>query len=265
MSLVAQLHVCIKEAVDWNTSTKDFRIDTTTNEPVVSFARFQIDQYDEIALEVALRARAACGLTVHALSVGSALTEDCLKHAYSMSADAATLIEQSTPPVCKIALLAAAIGACGPDFVALCGLMSSRGGSGATGPRLAESLGVPCIANVIALERSATGWRLWREIGDDLEQLEITSSFVATVTNAQSNRPRVPNMKDRMRGFRQAIATLTPLQLGVSAGPADGDATRVLRRYVEHSSRQCRMVEGSAADKAQAIAASIRRVLPRFG
>ena len=73
-----QVIVCIREALDWNLSTRQFRIDPKTFEPVVAHARYRIDQFDEIALETALQYRELSGGTVRALCVGSADSEDTL-------------------------------------------------------------------------------------------------------------------------------------------------------------------------------------------
>ena len=37
-----RIFVCVKQALDWNASTKDFRIDAATHKVSVSFARYRI-------------------------------------------------------------------------------------------------------------------------------------------------------------------------------------------------------------------------------
>lgn len=259
-----QIFVCVKDAIDWNLSTKDFRIDRVSNEPTVSFARYRIDEYDEIALEVALQVRDRSGGTIRALSVGSEATEDILKHALSMKADAATLIEAQLPVEDKVSLLCAAIRRQGPFKAVLCGLMSSGSGTGATGPSLAEELEVPCISNITSIEAGPDRWRVRRETSEAFEELAVMPPFVGTVTNAECNLPRAPTMKDKIRAFRQQVEVLRPADLAPYTSGYARSRLRIVRRYVPHSSRECRKVGGDAVEKAREVASYVRRILPQF-
>jgi electron transfer flavoprotein beta subunit len=265
-----RIAVCVRRALDWNISTKDFRIDAATGEPVLTFARYRIDQFDEIALELALQAKessraavASSRAAVHALTAGAAANEDVLKHALAMGADAATLsLAEAMAPGAAPALLAAAARRANAQLV-LCGRSGSERGTGTTGPLLAEMLGVPLVTNVVRLTQGGNGWTCEREHGAGYQRVELAGPFVATVTNAPSNVPRQPSLKDKMRAHRQAIEVLDAQALG---SPADGAGSAVadlelVRRYVPQLSRQCRRVAGEVHEQAQLVAQYIASAL----
>jgi electron transfer flavoprotein beta subunit len=252
-----QIFVCIKQALDWNASTKDFRIDPKTQDVVVSFARYRIDQFDEIALEVALQYRERTGGELRALTVGADDADDVLRHAYAMKADHATLVERIDSGASTPELLAAAVSHYGGGIV-LCGRTSSGSGSGQTGPAMAEILGVPFVANLIHLEGRANEWLCRCETAHGYEVLKVGTPFVATVTNSDANLPRVPTMKDVMRAHRAKFETLSAETL--CASPRYSEQTRVLRRYVPTTSRACERIGGAPQEQAKALARYIRSV-----
>lgn len=263
-----RLFVCVKQALDWNASTKDFRIDPATHKVSVSFARYRIDQFDEIALEVALQYRTKYGGQVSALTAGSADADDVLRHAFAMKADLATLVERAEDTVPTAQLLAAAIRhnyEWGEGVIVLCGRTSSDNGTGQTGPALAEYLGLPFVANVVQIEGEESAWLCRCETADGYETLKVTTPFVASVTNAATNIPRVPTMKDVMQAHRAKLEVLAAAALCPDSTMARAPATRLLRRYVPVTARACQRIEGAPAQQAKALAAYIRQCLPAHG
>lgn len=258
-----RIAVCVRRALDWNLSTKDFRIDAATGEPVLSFARYRIDQFDEIGLELALQAKAGSNAAVHALTAGAAANEDALKHALAMGADAATLaLAEPMAPGMAPALLAAAARRANAQVV-VCGRTGSERGTGTTGPLLAELLGMPLVTNIVRLQRSDNSWICEREHGEGYQRVEIAGPFVATVTNAPSNVPRQPTLKDKMRAHRQAIEVLDAQALAahVDPGAAAVADLELVRRYVPQLSRQCRRIAGDVREQAQVVAQYIATAL----
>jgi electron transfer flavoprotein beta subunit len=259
--------VCVRQALDWNVSTKDFRIDRDTNEPVVAFARYRIDQFDEIAVEVTLQAIAGSSASdslVHAVSVGSPAAQDVLKHAIAMGAAQGTLVEHSATSDTSVpGLLAAATLRVCSEPVVLCGRTGSERGSGVTAPVIAEVLGTPFIANVVRMERHAEGWVCQRESATGYERVLVKGPFVASVTNASFNVPRVPSLKDKMRAHRQSIDSVPAAALvGGDQGTACGLAPlHIRRRHVPEVARQCTRLDGEVSAQAMALASYINAEL----
>ena len=260
MTPPVRIVACVRQALDWNLSTKDFRIDQATQEPVVAFARYRIDQFDEIAVEIALQASlrvsGAPEIEVHALSVGPRAAEDVLKHALAMGAANATLVEHASASAQSVpALLAAALSHLGGADVVLCGRTGSERGSATTAPLLAELLDKPLVTNVVRAERREDGWVCQREHASGAggyERVLVSGPFVATVTNASFNVPRVPALKDKMRAHRQKVETLAAADLesrDVGVAPLD-----VIRRFVPQVARQGTRIDGDIAHQARALA-----------
>ncbi len=253
------IFVCVRQALDWNASTKDFRIDPKTQDVAMSFARYRIDQFDEIALEVALQYRKRLGGEVRALTVGPVDADDVLRHAFAMKADHATHVECTGEEGFTAELLAAAVRHYG-DGIVLCGRTSSVRGTGQTGPALAEILGLPFVANVVHIEGKQNEWLCKCETLHGYEQLKLTGPFVASVTNAETNLPRVPGMKEVMRAHRAKFEVLKGDALCPSPSPAFAQRIRMVRRYVPVTSRACQRIDGSPSDQAKALAQYIRSV-----
>jgi electron transfer flavoprotein beta subunit len=250
------IFVCIKQALDWNASTKDFRIDSKTQEVSLSFARYRIDQFDEIALEIGLRCRDKLGGELRAITVGSEDADDVLRHAFALKANKASHIKYEGQDGAAAVLLAAAVQHYNGGIV-LCGRTSSVSGSGQTGPAIAEILGIPFIANVVQIEGVEGEWLCRCETAFGYEVLKVTKPFVATITNADTNLPRAPSMKDVMLAQRAKIEMLTADSLSV-ANSSCVSHTRVLRRYIPSTSRSCQRIEGSPQLQAKAIANYIK-------
>ncbi len=256
-----QVIVCVREALDWNLSTKQFRIDPKTFEPVVAHARYRIDQFDEIAVETALHYRESPDITVRALCVGTADSEDTLKHALAMQADTATLVETTarvSTTAQAVQLLAAAIQREADVGMVLCGRMSSDYGTGQTGPMLAEALGRPFIGNLIRVEGEACNWRCTHETPTGHEVLHVTAPFVATVTNAPHNIPRVPTMKHVMQAHRKVIDIVAAASLQAEASTG----MSVVRRHVPVNLKGCRFLQGTPEEQARELAAWLRAEAP---
>lgn len=252
-----QTLVCIREALDWNLSTKQFRIDPTSFEAVVAHPRYRIDQFDEIAMETALQFRESAGGTVRAICVGTADSEDTLKHALAMQADAATLIETEQATDSAALLLAAAIQREPDTGIVLCGRVSSDYGTGQTGPMLAELLKRPFVSNVIRIEGADHDWRCTRETPNGHEVLHVIEPFVATVTNAPHNVPRVPAMKHVMQAHRKTIDIVPAASLNLELR----NTVSVVRRHVPVNLKGCHFVKGTVTEQARELAAYLRAAI----
>lgn len=251
--------VCIRQAFDWNTSSKDFRIDPETHQVKVAFARYCIDQFDELAMEVGRRYCEGQGAALRALTVGSEEDDEVLKRAFAMKANHGTHIERTEQDASTAELLAAAVRHYGGGIV-LCGRMSSDNGTGQTGPAVAELLGVPFIANVVGIEGGENDWHCKCETADGYETLRLSVPFVASVTNADTLAVRQPSMKDVMQAHRAKSDTLVAAELCPPGGDGGAGRTRVVRRYVPSMSRACRRLEGTTQEQAVELARYIRDV-----
>jgi electron transfer flavoprotein alpha/beta subunit len=156
-------------------------------------------------------------------------------------------------------LLASTIARASDEPIVLCGRTGSERGSAVTGPVLAELLGTAFIANVVRMQRHGEGWLCEREAACGYERVLVEGAFVASVTNASFNVPRVPSLKDKMRAHRQSI-DVAPAEPRVDArrdGTGSLAPVVVVRRYVPELARQCTRIEGEVAEQAMALASYI--------
>ena len=113
------------------------------------------------------------------------------------------------------------------------------------GTFLAEELGLPCVNFVARISKQGENLHLRRQTETGWEVLEIAPPAVLTITNDDSNLPRIPKVRDSMMAFRKEIPTLTLESLGLNpqqvAGPQVLDLTDL---FIPESDRQCLIVEG---------------------
>jgi len=210
--------VCLKHAADPATAEFDVGSETLVQ------PGFLLGPVDFIALEEALRLADTEGATVTAVTVGPARADAVLRHALTYGADAAVrawaerLEGADSFTVARV--LAAAVARLRPDVVLL-GTRSADSGSGCVAPALAELLGLPLVANVVAVTRSGdtvlatragdAGWR---------DEFSVPLPAVLAVEEGL-NEPRYVAVLGRAyrRGLGLSIEVLTPAALGL--GDAD--------------------------------------------
>jgi electron transfer flavoprotein alpha/beta subunit len=118
---------------------------------------------------------------------------------------------------------------------------------------------VPFVANTVHIERCSGEFVCRCEADLGYQTLQVPGPFVATVTNAAMNLPRVPGMRDRVMGHRMSIETVSAGMLSSHLAQSRLPSVRVQRRYVPRLSRVCHRLEGSPREQAVAIARFVRR------
>src|SRR5215210_1016173 len=180
--------VCLKQILDPEIPSRDFRIDAARREAEQGSASLVTNIFCENALETALQLRERAGAAkITVLSYGQPSAEDSLRKALAMKADAAALVvaEGSTnpDPLWVARVLAAAIRKLGTFDLIMVGREAGDWGAGQTGGLIAEELGLPCVSFVDHLEMSEGSLRLKRQTDTGWEVLEAQTPVVLTITN----------------------------------------------------------------------------------
>lgn len=171
------------------------------------------DQYDESALEMALRVRdsLADSCTLRALTLEAADTDKRLyERLFALGYDS---VERLAPirdggldisPLQKAALLAGHISRGSPPDLILCGIQGGLGGSRITGLAISRFLGLPCLSNVSAIE-AGTGLSVsCCDAGTTTSGL-LRIPAVLLIGNTENSLLRVPTLKSRLAaGKREA-------------------------------------------------------------
>ncbi len=244
--------VCIRQVLDPEIPPSEFRLDPAGREAAPGSAPLVISIFDENALEVALQLREKTGEgKITALCLGAPSGIDALRKALSMRSDEAILLRAEDFPGADARgiarILAAAIRKLEPVDLVLCGREAADWHGGQVGGFLAAELERAYVSFVAGIERVNGKLRLRRQADDGWEIIEAAPPAVASVTNDDTNLPRIPKVKDNMLAFRKQIPVWTAADLGIDAAGLKSARGALEARTLDIpvSDRSCEMVAGA--------------------
>ncbi len=241
--------VLLKQTFD--TDTKIALKDGKISEDGVTMV---INPYDEYALEQAIRLKEASGGTITILTIGAARSEDAIRKGLAMGADDAVLI---APPegADEFGLARVLAAACKtrPFDLILGGNMSVDNGAGQVAIRVAQELGIPHVGAATKLEVNGTSARVERDAEGDVEVITATLPLLVTAQQGLAE-PRLPSLPGIMKAKKKPVVQQTAADLGVSATAR----TQVVDLQIVDSSRQTKMVAGTAAEQAAEVVHALR-------
>jgi len=254
--------VCMKQILDPEIPSRDFRIDAARKEAERGSANLVTNIFCENAIETALQFREKSGGgTITVLSFGAPSAEDSLRKAMAMKADAAALVvndgDPHPDPLAVAQVLAAAARKLDGFDLILTGRESGDWGAGQTGGLIAEELGWPCVSFVDAIESVDGKLRLKLQTESGFEIVEAKTPLVLTITNDEHNVPRIPKVRDVMTAHRQPLTTWTLADLGITIEPHG--YYEVVELAVPQKETQCELVPGDTLD--EKVGALARRLL----
>lgn len=202
----------------------------------VSGVKFEVNPFDEIALEEAVRMKERDpSIEITAVSIGGPECEDQLRKALAMGADTAILIETADPIDSPgvAAELASLVAERGFDVV-LMGKQATDDDNNQAGQMLAAKLGWPQATFASKVEPRPDSISVTRETDSGTETLELPLPCLITA-DLRLNEPRyiaLPGIiKARAKPLeRRPRATATPLRtrtLKVEATPAPSGGKKV--------------------------------------
>src|SRR5690606_37312497 len=118
-------------------------------------------------------------------------------------------------PFAKARILAAALKRLEPFDLVLCGRQAGDVEMGVVGPFLAETAGLPYVALVANVEQFDGCLRLKRPVEYGYEILEGPPPMVLTITNDESNVPRLPTVLGIRNAMRREVPVWTAADLGL--------------------------------------------------
>ena len=217
--------VCLKQILDPDIPSRDFKVDAATKEAVRGSANLVTNIFCENALETALQFKEkAGGGKITALCFAPDSGEDVLRKALAMKADEAVLVvndgKSNPDPLAVASTLGAAIRKLGSFDVVMVGRESGDWGVGQTGGLLAEELSVPFVAFVDTIEADGSNLKLKRQTDSGFEIVAAQTPIVISITNDEHNVPRVPKTRDVMMSFRTPLTKWSLGDLGVASSEA---------------------------------------------
>jgi electron transfer flavoprotein beta subunit len=258
--------VCLKQILDPDVPSRDFKIDPERKEAVRGSANLVTNIFCENAIETALQFREKHGGKITALSFGPASAEDVLRKALALKADDAihvtSPVEGALNPMVVAVVLAAAIRKVGGVDIVMVGRESGDWGAGQTGGLLAEELGLPSISFVDHLEPAGAGLKVRRQTELGREVFEAAAPVLLTITNDDKNVPRIPKTKDVMMSFKKPLTKWSLEDVGLNSAALDATYYEVAELALPEQKAKCEFVAGDSLDERVAnFAAKIAAVL----
>jgi len=209
--------VAVKRVVDYNIKV---RIKPDGSDVDIDGVKMSVNPFDENAIEEALRIKEKGMATeVVAVSFGTAVNQDVLRHALAMGADRAILVETDAllQPLAVAKLLKSLVTREQPDIVLL-GKQAIDDDAGQTGQMLAALLDYPQATFASALAVNGNEIVVTREVDGGTETLALSLPAVVTA-DLRLNEPRFVKLPNLMMARKKTIETISSAELGVDAAP----------------------------------------------
>lgn len=222
-----------------------------------------INEWDNFAVEEAIRLRDAHGGTVEVLTLGDEEAEDVLRRALAMGADEAThLCDEAfagSDPATVARLFARAIT--GEDFdLILTGVQSSDANNAQTGVLLAQRLGIAFATLATKIEMGGAGLVVHRELEADTEErVELPLPALVTVQSG-INQPRYVSVMGIRKVRGKTVERLELDDLGLAPEEVGAPASIVSQRRLSlpEAGGSAEMIAGSMAEVSGRLAAIVR-------
>jgi electron transfer flavoprotein beta subunit len=249
--------VCVKHVPE--TAEAELKIDVTGKNVEKTGLVFDINEWDDYALEEAVRIKEKLGGTVTAVTIGMEDSDSTLRKCLARGAD--TAIRLTDPKfvgsdACATAkILRSVIKNLRFDMI-LTGMQAGDDGYAAVGPILAEMLQIQHATMVKKLELGSDTVKVNRELeGGMEEQNEVKLPALLSVQTG-INEPRYVSIMGIRKAMQKEIRVMNLADTGLTesdVGPM-GSWLRIERLYVPPVEKQAEFLAGSPDEVATRIA-----------
>ncbi len=206
--------VAVKRVVDYNIKV---RIKADGSDVDIEGVKMGINPFDENALEEALRLKEkGIATEVVAVSLGTSVNQDVLRHSLAMGANRAILIEAGTDlqPLAVAKLLKSLVAREQPDLILL-GKQAIDDDAGQTGQMLAALLDYSQGTFASTLKIEGNEALVTREVDGGTETIILALPAVITA-DLRLNEPRFVKLPNLMMARKKPIETINAAELGVN-------------------------------------------------
>jgi len=261
--MAVNMIVCCKQVPDPEAPPSVFKVvnNKMTLPPEVKPV---IGQYEEFALEAALKIKDTTGGRITALSLGNSFVRDVIKKSLAVGADELVLLEDQAfedgDGWSTANALAAAIKKIGTYDIVFCGRQSSDWDAGQVGLGVADILGIPAVTLARKAEVSDGKAKVERVIPDGYQVVEVTLPAVIVVTSG-IGALRYATLKGIMAAAKKQPIVWKPADIGLepSQTGAAGRRSKLEKLFQPVKESKCEMIEGETVAEAGAkLAARLR-------
>lgn len=243
-----EIIVCVKRVPE--TSEAEIAIDKTGTHIRTEDLVFDINEWDNYAVEEAVRIKETQGATITVVTLGPSESQDTLRRALAMGADEALHINDPAvfdgDPYATARALHGALKD-KPFDLLFTGVQAADDGYGQVGPILAELFHVPHATMVTKIEPEGKKARLHRELEGGLE--EVVEVALPAVVGIQTgiNEPRYVSIMGIRKAKSKTLRELTQKDLSLAAkdcGPA-GSLIELQELFLPPLGKAAEMLKGS--------------------
>jgi len=240
--------VCVKHVPE--TAEAELKIDSTGKNIEKTGLVFDINEWDDYALEEAVRIKEKQGGTVTAITIGPQDSEPTLRKCLARGADKAIRLTdpkfENSDAYATAKILHSVIKTIHFDLILL-GAQAGDTGNAATGPILAELLGIPHATMVKKIELATATAKINRELEGGLEeQIEIHLPALFAIQTG-INEPRYVSIMGIRKAMQKEIKVLSLADTGLTendVGPA-GSWINIDKLYVPPVEKQAEFLKGT--------------------
>jgi len=248
--------VCVKNVPF--TQEADLVVDATGRDVRKDNLVYVINEWDNYAIEEAVRIKEESGGTVTAVTMGSEEDEEVLRRCLAMGADAGVRVDPGDlePDAFVTAALLAAVLKTLPHDLVLTGVQADDLNHGIVGALMAERLGLPhaAVVNSLRIEDGNALITVELEGGED----EIARLPLPALLSVQTgiNEPRYVSIMGIRRASRIEISVAPAADLGLPAAELE-PALLMEEMYPPPETEGAEMLQGDTAS----VAAEILRII----
>jgi electron transfer flavoprotein beta subunit len=253
--------VCVKHVPE--TAEAELKIDASGKALEKTGLVFDINEWDDYALEEAVRLKEKVGGTVTAITVGTADSDSTLRKCLARGADKAIRLTdpkfEGSDGYAIARILHSAIRNLHFDLI-LTGLQAGDDGSAAVGPILAEMLGIPHITMVKKIELGTGVAKANRELEGGLEEVVEVKLPALVAVSTGINEPRYVSIMGIRKAMQKEVKVMSLADTGLTendVGPT-GSWIKIEKMYMPPIEKQAEFLKGNPDEVAAKIAEIIK-------
>lgn len=240
--------VCVKEILDPEIPAKAFKVDPETKRAIKpTDIQLVISDYDESALEAALKIKDSIESKITVISLGAESAKNIIRRCIATGADEGILLcdplFNDSDSFATASTLAQAIRKLGEFDLILCGRQEGDWDAGQVGSGVAELLGIPSVTMIGKIEVKNGRAVAERLVADGREIVEIPFPALVTVSS-EIGEPRYPSLRRIREASKREIAVWNS-QVIAPTRPRD----KMLSLFVPLREAKCEFIDGETAEE----------------